>query len=120
MNRGLVPGTYSLLSRSTRMSGCSAEYRRLADQCFGMAAGTLDHELRSFLLANAQRWLDLAEVADYDEWYSSRQFRAVQAGLSEGLQKRYTVPFALPPQLLVLLCQLNAENAGKSGSLALP
>jgi hypothetical protein len=90
------------------MSGCSAEYQRLAAQCFGMAAETSEHKQRSFLLAKAQRWLDLAEVADYDAWSSSRQFRAVQAGISWELQKCYTVPSALPPQVLALLCQLNA------------
>jgi hypothetical protein len=88
----------------------SRERRRLASECLALARETSDVQAHMSLLDMAQRWLDLAEISEYNDWNQSLRRRAIQATIGEGLRKEYDLPQELPQRLLALLNQLNAEQ----------
>jgi hypothetical protein len=88
----------------------SEEYRRLAAECLTMARESSDDNIRPSLAEMAQRWLDLAELAEHGAWNKSMRRVEIQAAIGDGLRKLYRLSPSLPPHLLALLAQLNAEN----------
>jgi hypothetical protein len=88
----------------------SREYRRLASGCLALARQNSDLQARASLLIMAQRWLDLAELAEHNAYNRSLQRLAVQAAIGEELKALCGPSRRLPPHLLALLAQLNAEE----------
>jgi hypothetical protein len=88
----------------------SEEYRRLAAECLAMAQQSSDTNLRPSLAEMAQRWLDLAELTEHGAEKISLRRRALQTAIGDGLRELYRLTPSLPPHVLALLAQLNAEN----------
>src|SRR5580704_2160933 len=69
------PGTiahlprWKAVQRSLAVSGDrSRERRRMAAQCLAMARQASDSGVRASLVEMTQKWLDLAERSEHDEW----------------------------------------------------
>src|SRR5258708_4957997 len=87
--------------------------RRLAAECLAMAKQASDANNRAFLVEMAWKWLDLAELDEWDNWQKALRLRAIQTEIGEGLRSSYEIPKELPDQLLTLLMQLNAQQDRK-------
>ncbi len=58
----------------------------------------------------AQKWLDLAELCEHDGWNEALRMRAIQAAIGRELQSWYELRHELPPHILALLVELDAER----------
>ena len=63
----------------------------------------------------AQKWLDLAELSEHNGWNEALRMRAIQAAIGQELQIWYDLPRALPPHILALLNELDAERDRNDG-----
>jgi hypothetical protein len=88
----------------------SRERRRLASECLDLARQTSDLPLRASLLEMAQKWLDLAELCEHNAWNEMLRMRAIQAAIGRELQSCYELRRELPPHILALLVELDAER----------
>jgi hypothetical protein len=89
----------------------SREYRGLASECLLLARKTCDAKVRASSLLMAQKWIDLAELAEHDACNQSLRRHGIRVAIGEQLKALYRVSGALPPHFLALLAQLKAENA---------
>src|SRR5580692_10751732 len=87
------PGTIARLprwkavQRSLAVSGDrSRERRRMAAQCLAMARQASDSGVRASLVEMAQKWLDLAERSEHDEWNEALRLRALEAAIGQELR----------------------------------
>jgi hypothetical protein len=83
----------------------SREYRRLASGCLALARQNSDLQARASLLIMAQRWLDLAELAEHNAYNRSLQRLAVQAAIGENLR-----PYADRHAACRLICLHSSPN----------
>jgi hypothetical protein len=91
------------------------EYRRLAAECIASARDASDAQRRASFADMAQRWIDLAELAEHDPYQSLRR-RAIQAAIGDELKSLYWLSHSMPPHFLALLANLNAaENKVQNG-----
>ena len=81
-----------------------------------MAKLASDAKNRAFLVQMAWKWLDLAELDEWDNWEKALRLRAVQTKIGQELQAQYELPQELPHRLLTLLMQLNAQQDAESGA----
>ena len=88
----------------------SRERRRMAAQCLAMARQASDSGVRASLVEMAQKWLDLAERSEHDEWNEALRLRALEAAIGQELRALYKLPYDLPHRLFTLLMQLNARS----------
>jgi hypothetical protein len=88
----------------------SRERRRLAAECLALAKDTSDTDVRAFLLAMAQKWLDMAEQDEHDNWDKVIRLRAIQTEIGRALRANYGLPWEVPHRILTLLMQLNDGN----------
>ena len=88
----------------------SRERRRLAAECLALAKDTSDTDVRAFLLAMAQKLLDLAEQDERDNWEKVIRLRAIQSEIGRALRANYVLPREVPHRILTLLMQLNDGN----------
>jgi hypothetical protein len=84
----------------------SRERRRLAAECLALAKDISDADVRAFLLAMAQKWLDLAEIDERDNWERVLRLRAIQTEIGQALRAEYDLPREVPHRILALLKQL--------------
>jgi hypothetical protein len=47
----------------------------------------------------AQKWLDLAERSEHDEWNEALRLRALEAAIGQELRALYKLPYDLPHRL---------------------
>jgi hypothetical protein len=81
----------------------------MAAQCLAIARQASDSGVRASLVEMAQKWLDLAERSEHDEWNEALRLRAIEAAIGRELRALYELPYNLPHRLLTLLMQLNAR-----------
>jgi hypothetical protein len=94
----------------------SRERRRLAAECLALAKDTSDTDVRAFLLAMAQKWLDMAEQDEHDNWDKVIRLRAIQTEIGRALRANYGLPREVPHRILALLMQLNDGNGNGNGA----
>jgi hypothetical protein len=82
----------------------------LASECLDLARQMSDLRLRASLLEMAQKWLDLAELCEHNAWNEALRMRAIQAAIGRELQSWYELRHELPPHILALLVELEAER----------
>ena len=58
----------------------------------------------------AQKWLDLAELCEHNAWNETLRMRAIQAAIGRELQSRYELRREMPPHILALLVELEADE----------
>ena len=69
-----------------------------------------DAKNRAFLVQMAWKWLDLAELDDWDNWQKALRLRTIQTKIGKGLRAQYELTEELPHGMLTLLMQLNERN----------
>ena len=98
------------------------ERRQRACECLAMAKQASDENSRAFLVEMAWKWLDLAELDEWDNWQKALRLRATQKALrllaiqtkiGRELRAQYEPPEELPDPLLTLLNQLDVQQDGK-------
>ena len=105
---GLGGATASVIG--ARIVSSAKECRANASECLDLARQTSDLTLRASLLEMAQKWLDLAELCEHNAWNETLRMRAIQAAIGRELQSRYELRHELPPHILALLVELEAER----------
>src|ERR1700730_1646054 len=88
----------------------SPERRQRACECLAMAKLASDAKNRAFLVQMAWKWLDLAELDDWDNWQKALRLRTIQTKIGKGLRAQYELTEELPHGMLTLLMQLNERN----------
>ena len=100
----------------------SRERRQHASECLALAKQASDADVRASLVEMAWKWLDLAELDEWDNWQKALRLRATQKALrllasqtkiGQELRAQYELPEELPDPLLTLLNQLDVQQDGK-------
>ena len=100
----------------------SRERRQHASECLALAKQASDADVRASLVEMAWKWLDLAELDEWDNWQKALRLRATQKALrlltiqtkiGRELRAQYELPEELPDPLLTLLNQLDVQQDGK-------
>jgi hypothetical protein len=78
-----------------------------------MAKQAGDTNNREFLVEMAWKWLDLAELDEWDNWEKALRLRAIQTKIGHELRAQYDLPQEFPHRILALLMQLNAQQDRK-------
>jgi hypothetical protein len=84
--------------------------RRLAAECLALARQTSDPLARISRLDMAQKWIDLAELAEHDPWNGALRRRIVQAAIGHKLRDLYAISPDVPHHMLTILMQLNVDQ----------
>jgi hypothetical protein len=95
----------------------SRERRHLAAEFMATAKLISDSNIRTSIVALAQKWLDLAERGSGEPESSGRaeRLRAVQASIGQELRAEYELPPELSHRMLTLLMQLNDQRGAEHG-----
>jgi hypothetical protein len=98
----------------------SRERRHLAAEFMATAKLISDSNIRTSIVALAQKWLDLAERGSGEPESSSRvvRLRAIQTSIGQELRAEYEWPPELSHRMLTLLMQLNAPPDAEHGEAA--
>jgi hypothetical protein len=107
---GFICVCNSLASARDMASDRSQKYRHLANECLTQARQSADTQARASLIAVAQRWLDLAEIAEHDAAHESLRRRGIQRAIGDELKKLFGLSSTLPPHILSLLAEMNAAS----------
>jgi hypothetical protein len=83
-----------------------------------MAKRASDVSVRAILIEIAWKWLDLAELNEWDSWEKTRRVRDIQTNIGRELRAQFDLPQELPPPILALLVQIDAPREGESGATA--
>jgi hypothetical protein len=78
-----------------------------------MARQARDPSIRALLVDMAWKWIDLAELDEWDSWERTLRLRAIQTKLGEALRAQYILPDELPHRMLTLLMQIDAPGDGE-------
>ena len=89
----------------------SRQRRQHACECLAMAKRASDVNIRACLVEMAWKWLDLAELDEWDNWQKALRLRAIQTKIGQELRSQYELPDELPHGILTLLMQLNEQNS---------
>jgi hypothetical protein len=81
-----------------------------------MARQASNANSRAFLVKMAWKWLDLAELDEWDNWQKALRLRVIQTKIGQALRAQYELPQELPHGILTLLMQLNAQQDEESGA----
>jgi hypothetical protein len=87
------------------------ERKQHASECLTMAKQASDANSRAFLVKMAWKWLDLAELDEWDNWQKALRLRGIQTKIGQELRTQYQLPEELPHGILTLLMQLNEQNS---------
>jgi hypothetical protein len=71
---------------------------------------------RAFLVEMAWKWLDLAELDEWDNWEKGLRLRAIQTNIGRELRAQFHLPQGVPHPILALLMQIDAPKNGESRS----
>jgi hypothetical protein len=96
----------------------SRERRQRACECLEMAKRASDANIRALFVDMAWKWLDLAELDEWDNWEKALRRSAIQAKIGQELRAKYELPQELPDRILTLLMKINAPQDGESGATA--
>jgi hypothetical protein len=96
----------------------SPERRQRACECLAMAKQASDANIRALLVEMAWKWLDLAELDEWNNWEKAWRVRAIQTNIGRELRGQFEVPQEMPPPILALLVQIDAPLDGESGASA--
>jgi hypothetical protein len=83
-----------------------------------MAKQASDANIRALFVDMAWKWLDLAELDEWDNWEKALRRRAIQTKIGQELRAQYELPQELPGRILTLLMKINAPQDGESGATA--
>jgi hypothetical protein len=67
----------------------SRERRQHASECLALAKQASDADVRASLVEMAWKWLDLAELDEWDNWQKAL---AIQTKIGQGLGAQYELP----------------------------
>jgi hypothetical protein len=95
----------------------SRERRHLAAELTATARLITEPNIRSSIIALAQKWLDLAERGSGQPETLDRaaSLRAIQTDIARALRAQYELPKELSHRMLTLLMQFNDQPDGKNG-----
>lgn len=91
----------------------SRERRQRACECLAMAKQASNANIRALLVEMAWKWLDLAELDEWNNWEKAWRVRAIQTNIGRELRGQFEVPQEMPPPILALLVQINAPQDGE-------
>jgi hypothetical protein len=83
-----------------------------------MAKQASDVGVRAVLVEMAWKWLDLAELGEWDNWERAWRVRAIQTNIGRELRVHFDLPQDMPPPILARLMQIDAPQDGESGAAA--
>jgi hypothetical protein len=81
-----------------------------------MAKQAPDASIRALLVEMAWKWLDLAELDEWDNWEKAWRVRAIQTNIGQELRAQLDLSQEMPPPILALLAQIDAPQDGQSGA----
>ena len=87
----------------------SRERRRMAAECLAASKLTTDFRVRASLVEMAKKWHDLAERSEHGG--SNAALGLLEAAIGQELRALFEPPQILPPHLLTLLMQFDAQTA---------
>jgi hypothetical protein len=95
----------------------SRERRHLAAEFFATARLITDSNIRSSIVALAQKWLDLAdrESGQPEALDRAACLRDLQTKIGQELRAQYNLQHDLPHRMLTLLMQLDDQQDGERG-----
>jgi hypothetical protein len=86
-----------------------------------MAKQASDVGIRACLVEMAWKWLDLAELDEWDNWEKAWRVRAIQRNIGRELRAQFDLPQSMSPPILALLTQIDASAGnGQSGTGTMP
>jgi hypothetical protein len=88
----------------------SRERRQRAWECLAMAKQASDANIRALLVEMAWKWLDLAELNEWNNWEKAWRVRTIQANIGRKLRAQFDLPQEMPPPILALLMQIDAPQ----------
>jgi hypothetical protein len=93
----------------------SREQRHLAAEFMATAQLITDSNIRAYILALAQKWLDLAEggSGQLEDLEQATCLRNIRIRIGQELRATYDLPPGLPDRMLALLMQLEGQQAGE-------
>jgi hypothetical protein len=84
------------------------ERRQRACECLAMAKQASDAISRAFLVEMAWKWLDLAELDEWDNWEKALRLRAIQTNIGRELRAQFDLPQGIPH--LALLMEIDSRT----------
>ena len=75
-----------------------------------MAKQAPDASIRALLVEMAWKWLDLAELDEWDNWEKAWRVRAIQTNIGQELRAQLDLSQEMPPPILALLAQIDATT----------
>jgi hypothetical protein len=75
-----------------------------------MAKRASDTNIRACLVEMAWKWLDLAELDEWNNWEKAWRVRTIQANIGRKLRAQCDLPQEMPPPILALLMQIDAPQ----------
>jgi hypothetical protein len=75
-----------------------------------MAKQASDASVRAVLVEMAWKWLDLAELDEWDNWEKAWRVHAIQTNIGRELRVHFDLPQEMPPPILARLMQIDAPQ----------
>jgi hypothetical protein len=75
-----------------------------------MAKRASDTNIRACLVEMAWKWLDLAELDEWNNWEKAWRVCAIQTNIGRKLRSQFELPQEMPPPILALLVQIDAAS----------
>jgi hypothetical protein len=83
-----------------------------------MAKQASNANIRALLVEMAWKWLDLAELDEWNNWEKAWRVRAIQMKIGRELGAQLDVPQEMPDRILALLMRIDAPQDGECGATA--